>query len=136
MALWGFRRRPDPQRDLAQIGNVLGLAIDTFDRDVTRAAARQARQQQKTKRKRVRPPRAQMPWPDMRRPARHRAALPQPLRTQTVPTVLSRQRRLNGTGPASVQAGTARVAATIRNRLRAVRSGLNRLTRRLGGRAR
>jgi len=136
MALWGFRRRPDPQRDLAQIGTVLGLAIDKFDRDVTKAAARQARQQQKTKRKRLRAPRTQMPWPDMRRPARHRAALPQPLRAQTVPTVLSRQRRLNGAGPASVQAGTARGTATIRNRLRAVRSGLNRLTRRLGGRTR
>jgi len=125
-----------PTAGTVRLGGTDVTSAAPFDRDVTRAAARQARQQQKTKRTRVRPPRAQMPWPDMRRPARHRAALPQPLRTQTVPTVLSRQRRLNGTGPASVQAGTARVAATIRNRLRAVRSGLNRLTRRLGGRAR
>ena len=134
MALWGFRRQPDPQRELAKIGSVLGLAIDKFDRDVTKAAARQAKH--KGKRTRVRPPRAQMPWPDMRTPARHRAALPQPLRAQNVPTVLSRRRRLNGSGPAALQAATARAAATIRNGLGAVRNRLNRLTRRPGGRTR
>jgi len=137
MAFWGFGRRRDPQHELAKAGVALGTAIDKFDRDVTKAAARQARRKRKAQR-RAGLPRTRRPGPDMRRPTRHRTALPQPLRSQTVPTVLSRRRRSDGALPAAaaIQARAQRVAATIRQRLQVVGNRLGRVTRRLGGRAR
>jgi hypothetical protein len=132
MAFWKFRSRvAGVAFDLPQQASAaLGESIDRFRRDVAKAERRLARARTVRGRRAIEPP----PRPrsgSITRPVGHRQTRPRPLRTGLPATVLARRRprtALSGAGEG--------IAAALRDRLLALRRGLGRVTRRLGGRTR
>jgi len=130
MKFWRIHAKPlDPAAELAKAAPVLGAAIETFDRKVSKAAARQQR-------RRVR--RAQVSGAG---PARHRLALPARLRTRTPVALVTRRRssadgRRGSAGVPTVQAGAEHATAALRGQLRAFRARLRRISECANGRRR
>jgi hypothetical protein len=116
--------------DMAKATDTLADAIERFDSQVTKAAARPT-----LRRRLARRPLPARPVP-AHRPTRHPAAVPVRYRRAAAPTVPRRlrareERRTGGNRvTAAVRRGAGRVRDAVRNSLLAVRRGL----RRLGGR--
>ena len=136
MSLFRSRHVVNPSDEIAKLGPALGEAITRFGREVLKESARK----KKGGRRRVGPAPAARPSTQARRPLPHPAGRLERIRSRMATTVLDRRRAIEaqrrGGRPAfaaSVEAGAARVAGALRERLLTFRRGLGRVRQRLGG---
>jgi hypothetical protein len=126
------------ERELARLQSAFGAALDRASRDLAEAAARRV-----PRRPRDSPVPTRVPFPRVRRPVAHPLFVPRPPRLGLPPHLPDRQppglpRRPGAPSPfaAAVEAGAARLAARLRQRLLDVQSALRGLSQRLGTRVR
>ena len=113
-------------RDFSKATEILGAAIDRFERRVAKAATRKAM------RRRIGPRPTRIPASRNYRPVRHRLSLPARYRRPPVRSLLQRLRGIED----SQGGGTNRITSAVRRAAgrvaEAVRNGLSRLRRGLG----
>ena len=124
------------QRELARLQAAFVAALDRASRDLSAAAARRV-----PRRPRDSPVPTRLPFPRVRRPVAHPLFLPRPPRLGLPPHLPDRQppglpRRPGAQSPfaAAVEAGAARVAERLRQRLLDLQTTLRGLQHRLGER--
>ena len=115
-------------RDVSNATEILGDAIERFERQVGKAARRKAM------RRRIGPRPTRIPASRQYRPVRHRLSLPARYRRPPVRSLLERLRGTEDSqrgGPATiagaVRRAAGRAAETVRNGLARLRRGLGRL---------
>jgi hypothetical protein len=122
-------------REVSNATEILGDAIEQFDRQVSKAARRKAM------RRRIGPRPTRVPASRHYRPVRHRLSLPARYRRPPVRSLLERrrgiedgQRGVPNKIASAVRRAAGRAAETVRNGLARLRRGLGRLRpgRRLG----